>query len=495
LHNFSLFLSLIVGILLGRVAKNFLPFVALLATFLFLSSYFFHKRNKPIAWGICFFLFFIVLGTLWSLPKYFTSPEQILAEKRDFHIKVISFPKRVLARQVYFAQIFRVDNFPFYLKAKVVDFSHLKKDYLSRYHIEGKLSLYVYKGGKFYTLWISKNTSQLKYKDKWIDVLLKKVTLFLTNLYRSKLSAQAYSFLSATFLGRRELLPRKVKKIFATSGTSHLLAISGLHIGMTALVLMYLLKFFNLALPKRIVISIAFLFFYTFLVGARASTLRAAIMYTIFGISFLLQRKTHPLNVLGLSGILSLFINPLWVFDIGFQLSFISVLGIILGYRVFRINIHSSVFLSTYFKNILFTSLFVLLSIAGLTSYYFGKVYISSILTNWILVPLFVFIIFVNFLFIIFSFFPLLGECIGYLVSFLIFGFIKIASFLSWLSRVNLNFYSSGKGVIIYYLILICLGSLIYKFRGKLVGGLKLFSKSLTLCIINTVWKKPTNPK
>ncbi|MCD6584113.1 MAG: ComEC/Rec2 family competence protein [Candidatus Omnitrophica bacterium] len=494
MHNFFFFISLIVGILIGRVAKDFSLFIVFLAILLFFSSYFFHRKNKPIAWGICFFLFFTVLGTLWSLPKYFTTPEEVLAKSKRFHLKVISFPKRVSIKQIYFAQIFRVDDSPFYLKTRVVDFSPLSKEYLSKYQVEGKLSLHIYKGRKFYTLWISKDTSQLKYKDRWIEKFLKKVTFFLTNLYRSELSAQAYSFLSATFLGRRELLSRKVRKIFAASGTSHLLAISGLHIGMTALVLIYLLRFFKLIFPKRIVISILFLFFYTFLVGARASTLRAAIMYTIFGISFLLQRKTHPLNSLGLSGIISLFINPLWIFDVGFQLSFISVLGIILGYRTFKVSISSSTFLGTYFKNILFTSLFVLLSIGGLTSYYFGKVYISSILTNWILIPLFVFIIFVNFLFIILSFFPFLGECMGSLVSFLIFWFIKVAGFFSWLSRINLNFYSSRGGVIIYYLILISIGSLIYRFREKL-GRIKTVFKRPALSIINIIWKKFINLK
>lgn len=141
------------------------------------------------------------------------------------------------------------------------------------------------------------------------------------------------SLLAALTLGDKSLLTSETQQLFSNTGTSHVLALSGLHIGI-------LISLFNLLLLNRLrrgwqhltatLFLLAALGGFVFLVGAPLSLLRAALMFSLMQVAQSIQR-THSLslNNLALAALLLLIIDPFTLFDVGFQLSFTAVFFII----------------------------------------------------------------------------------------------------------------------------------------------------------------------
>jgi len=320
---------------------------------------------------------------------------------------------------------------------------------LNTYKFKAKLAKRKYKGRSFYSLWVKSGTPVKELPLGFFDSVAKKTSNYILGVFRKYCWPQSYRFLGSVFLGRRELLSGE-KEAFSNAGVSHLLAISGLHIGLTCLILFFVLRFFNIRFRASLIISLVFLYFYTFLTGASFSTLRAAIMYSVFAFSFLLKRKTHLLNSLALAGFIIVLVEAEAIFNIGFQLSLTSVLGIILGFKIFKIRTLKNPALN-YIKQMFFCSLFVTLFITPLISYYFGKLYIFSIFYNVVLIPFFTFILGVNFLLLIFSPITFIGQSLGVLLSLFIRHFIRLISFFGEFRFSYLEFSFGLENVYIYY--------------------------------------------
>lgn len=452
--NFYLFLSFIIGIILGWEKIFSFPLVLLLSTTSIMSIYLFYKRNNQLLFGILLIVFFILLGVIWIMPHSLHKPDEFLNEENRFLIKVTSLAEDNYLKRTFYAQVKQIDNWPASLKVKVNDFSKEIVEYRSVLLVRGKLTRYKFKRSYFYTLWLKKGSYIKKFEPAHLDRFLRKLNYKIVGYLKDKLSSQAYRFLSSVFLGRRELIDKDTKIIFVEAGCAHLLAISGLHVGLVSLVLFFALKIFRIRFRQRLLLSIVFLFLYTLLVGARPSTVRASVMYSIFGIGYILRRRVDLLNSLGLSGLVCLFLNPIWVFDIGFQLSFTSVLGIILGFRFFHFKLPYENLFIIYMKNIFLCTVFVTVAIIPLVSFYFGRIYLLGFISNMILIPFFTFILIVSFIFLTFYISPFIAVPLGEVLSFSIFLFIEVASFLSSLKLSFIPFWMPLWLVFIYYLIL-----------------------------------------
>lgn len=133
----------------------------------------------------------------------------------------------------------------------------------------------------------------------------------------------------AIILGYKSLLHPDDVQVFARAGLSHLIAISGAHI---AIIISLLLNFLqNLGLNKKnsLKVVLIFLVVYPIMTGLSASAVRASLMGSLMLIALYYERLSSSLNALFLSASLMLFFNPLLLSDVGFQLSFAAVLGII----------------------------------------------------------------------------------------------------------------------------------------------------------------------
>lgn len=448
--NIFLFCFFCLGIVLGRSFNNFLVFFVL-SCCLLIILFIFHKKNKPLLLDSLLLVFFLSLGAFWYVSSC-VNIDKFLHKEAEITLKVVSLPQAKTRANTFSAQIKAIDSQALDFKVKVSD-STRKMGYLQTYKFRSKIAKRKYKGREFYSLWVRSDTIIEPLQSGFLNSIAKKTSDYVLMVFDRDCTKQAYRFLASVFLGRRELLTDEAE-FFANAGLSHLLAISGLHIGLTCLVLSFILRFFNIKFRACLIISLIFLYFYTFLVGASSSTLRAAVMYSVFAFSFFLRRKSNPLNSLALAGFVILFMDATAIFAIGFQLSFASVLSIILGFRIFKIKPARNVILN-HIKQIFFCSLFVSLFITPIVSYYFGKIYILSILYNIVLIPFFTFILGVNFLLIIFSPITFIAQSLGELLSVFIWWFIGLIQYLGSLNLSFVVYTFSIKILSTYYLLLI----------------------------------------
>ncbi len=133
-------------------------------------------------------------------------------------------------------------------------------------------------------------------------------------------------------LGDRYNIPQHINELFQMAGVVHILAISGFNVGIVAYVIFLFLKIFPLGRRWHYILTILILIAYAVLTGGQPPVVRATIMAVVFLAGFILEREPESVNTLSGAALLILLVNPVNLFDVGFQLSFISVLAIIVFY-------------------------------------------------------------------------------------------------------------------------------------------------------------------
>ncbi len=223
---------------------------------------------------------------------------------------------------------------------------------------------------------------------------------------------QEQGVLKALIVGNRNSISKDLREAFNRAGIGHLLAISGLHIGIVAtaafLFFKYLLSHIKLLLwhawtkKGAVILSVIPVFVYGMLSGMSPSTQRAVIMVTVFLMAFLFEREHDPMNTLAVAALLILVVHPPSLFSISFQLSFTAVLAIIYGLsrvqspwvsesggikKPKRIKVATKLF---YF---FMASFFAILGTMPLAMFYFNQISLVGLLANFIIVPLIGFVV------------------------------------------------------------------------------------------------------
>lgn len=155
-------------------------------------------------------------------------------------------------------------------------------------------------------------------------------------LVGARMARDRAAVLGATLLGERGNLTPQQRAKFVRSGTVHLLVVSGLHVGLLAGALVLMLRVLGLDPRKAWACAAVVAVLYLVVTGVQPSVLRATIMLVVYALGHVLSRRPDALNVLGGSALVSLAINPADVAELGFQLSYLSVLGIFCLSPVFR---------------------------------------------------------------------------------------------------------------------------------------------------------------
>ncbi|MFC1553860.1 DNA internalization-related competence protein ComEC/Rec2 [candidate division KSB1 bacterium] len=170
------------------------------------------------------------------------------------------------------------------------------------------------------------------YESEHGNVLFKYIILplrdYLSGIIENYHSGQELEFLRAVLLGQRTGLERETLNSFKETGTFHILAVSGLHVGFIFFILYVLFSF--LYLPNKIKYSLLFavIIFYMFITGLRPPIMRAGIFIVIYLFGICIQKRRDTLNIIGATTLMILMIDPGDLFDPGFQLSVSAVLGI-----------------------------------------------------------------------------------------------------------------------------------------------------------------------
>ena len=214
----------------------------------------------------------------------------------------------------------------------------------------------------------------------------------LAERYRTMgISSEAYAVVTAMTLGDKSAMTADLKDVYAVSGASHVLALSGLHLGIIYLLLSMMVVGRRFRVVMQVVAVLA-IWAFALLVGLPLSVVRAAVMITVYGLLSLTGRNRMSLNALALAAILILVASPDSLFDVGFQLSFAAMLAILTLQPLFERLVSRDWLLEhplwRWLWGLTTVSVAAQVGTAPLVAYYFGRFSTYFLLTNFIVIPL-----------------------------------------------------------------------------------------------------------
>ena len=210
-------------------------------------------------------------------------------------------------------------------------------------------------------------------------------------LYRSLgFETDELAVLAALTVGDKEELSDDIVETYSVSGASHVLALSGLHIGFLYALLLFVLRplwrRWRRLKPLLLLLLVFFLVSFAFFTGLSSSVVRSVVMFSLLAFAGLQPEKPLTLNTLAATAFLMLLCKPVWLFDVGFQLSFSAVAAIVLVqpklYALWKVD---NRFLR-YLWGLMTVSMAAQLGTAPLVIFYFSRFSTHFLLTNlWVI--------------------------------------------------------------------------------------------------------------
>lgn len=227
----------------------------------------------------------------------------------------------------------------------------------------------------------------------------------------------------AILLGQKQFLEKDMKQAYSQTGVMHLLAVSGLHVGIIYALLMFVVKPFGLkkmGMKSYLCLVILMIWVYAIMTGMSPSVVRAAIMFSLLTMGQMRERKPSVFNVLAFSAMLMITVNPNVIFEVGFQLSYLAVAGIaLLQPRILNLWQPDHKW-QEYIWQLLVVSLAAQLATFPLTVWYFHSFPTFFLVGNLVVIPVTFLILQVGVPLMLFGWIPILGDAMGYLVSTLV---------------------------------------------------------------------------
>lgn len=312
------------------------------------------------------------------------------------------------------------------------------------------------------------------------------------DFFKEAHSPLSSAILSALILGDRSEVPEEVYQAFAQSGTVHVLALSGLHVGFILALLWGLLSFLRVPFRYRVVITIGGLWFYAGIADMTPSVVRAVVMTTVVLTGELIQRRRMLMNNLLVAMIVILFADPHSLFDIGFQLSFTAVISIVWIYPKIESLFRQTGIYKDGRNPVLNKALtLMMISIAAqigtlpFTAYYFYRIPILATIANVFVIPLSGIVMMIGFISAWLSQFAMTAAVwYANLNEWLIYLMTAIPGWSVRLPFAYADYYGMSAGLlIVYYLVLIWIS--LWRYRFVRMAGIY----SLLILVNITVWR------
>ena len=268
----------------------------------------------------------------------------------------------------------------------------------------------------------------------------------------SSLKKDTQNFLTTILLGDKEYINNELQQSFANSGVAHILALSGLHTGIIAIIISYILFPLNFIGQRKLKYCIVILgiWIFAFVTGFSPSVVRASVMISFVYLAQIIERKNNSFNALFGAATLILIISPYSIYDVGAQLSFISVLRIILFAN--KVNFidrrkHQIIY---SLVNIILITIIATLGSWPLISYYFHKVPILFLPLNILAIPLLPIYLGIAIIYIILISLNIDIQWIAYILDFCynlfaggteLISNIDFATIDIWISSISIVFY------------------------------------------------------
>jgi competence protein ComEC len=233
-------------------------------------------------------------------------------------------------------------------------------------------------------------------------------------------SEREYAIATALVLGIKDYLPDDLKTTYALTGTMHVLAVSGLHVALLFYVLQVLIGRWGQGRGTRIgafLLMIGVIWFYAFITALSASVLRAVVMFSFIQAAKAFRLPSNIYNTLAAAAFGLLLYNPYLLVDVGFQLSFLAVYGIVYGQpRIYR-RLQFSSLPGDYLWKLVSTSLAAQLAVLPLSLYYFHQFPVYFLAANIVAVTLSNGALLLGFLLLALSAVPVLAQGLGWAVA------------------------------------------------------------------------------
>jgi|GEM_PF-15437 len=287
---------------------------------------------------------------------------------------------------------------------------------------------------------------------------------------RFGLSGQEYAVAAALVLGEDDRIDPGLIKAYAASGALHVLSVSGMHVAIVYVVFNALLSFLDRykrgALLKAVLL-LGLLWFYAALTGLSPSVLRSAAMFSFVVIGRSMRQQPSIFNTLAASAFLLLLIEPYLVFDVGFQLSYLAVAGIVLLQPWFAEWYEPRSWFGRQAWSVITVSLAAQLVTFPLGLYYFHQFPTYFLLANLVVIPLSTFVIYGGIALLVLSPLPYVSDAVAWL-------FIKTLQLLNAAVQLTEQLpgavLKSGRislfGLLLLYAL--CAGLLLFLFRKSL---------------------------
>ena len=416
--KFSLFLTL--GIVAGYyTSSNYFLGLGLLAVsvvVLFLSWFFFRKSIYPnYLFGVFTFICFFLIGYVnykTRLPGFQKNHISHILKKDTFqlvHVKIKEVLKPNDYRQNYIAIVFKVDTIhvsgkilvsvkkdsagvalqiddEVLLFGKITEIAKAKNPYVFDY------SSYMKKLGVYNQISVTHKTI-LNHQRGSPTIRGKMAALrehIILKLKQNHLAHDELAIIEALILGQRKDIRKDLYTSYTNAGATHILAVSGLHVGIMLLLISFVLKpvnYFKHGKTIALVLTVIFLWGFALLAGLSASVTRAVTMFSFLVLAQLLNRETNAINTLFLSYFFLLLLNPLWLFQVGFQLSYVAVFFILWVHPKLYAYYRPNNYLGRLFWGIFTITLVVQIGVFPLLLYYFHQFPLVSFVTNLVILP------------------------------------------------------------------------------------------------------------
>jgi len=402
-------LILVCCFILGILIQDYLPFdrnfvftVAGVCFFLAISTFFksflISKLNSLVI-GLLFLGLGICLHFLNSQntsPIVFKSNENIIfkisrklnsTEKNKKYEAIVNIENKTFNSVLLIPKDNKELDFQHYYNAQ----SYISEPQSPESDFQFDYAKYLHRKNIFHQCYVNGEIASAKRDDlSFHEKIRQKRLEILKEINNSEMSSKSQEFLKGIILADRTEIDSETLQDFNRSGLVHFLAISGTHIVVIFGMFYYLfMKILPLRFRKYVIIlSLGFIWFFALFIGFGSSVVRSCIMLTIYFIYVLLQRKPDLLHSLALSAFIILIIDTQQLFDVGFQLSFLAVLGIYWLNQPILKHLPKQ---NNYFKKIIYNT--VSISIAAqvatlaLVLFYFHQFSLVSIVANLFIVP------------------------------------------------------------------------------------------------------------
>lgn len=299
---------------------------------------------------------------------------------------------------------------------------------------------------------------------------------------------QQSAVIAAMVLGDKHAISQETKEAYSVSGASHILALSGLHLSIIYTVLLFM---FGRGFKRRWLsqaIILLTIWGYVFLVGMGSSVVRSAVMLSIYSLGIVTGRDKASVNALSLAAVCLLVANPLCLWDIGFEMSFMAVLAILVFYKhLYHLLVRKSEFeqrknkngnfVSQYAKRVLkavwgmaCVSVAAQIGTAPLVAYYFGRFSCYFLLTNFIVIPCATVIIYLALAILISTAIPSINIFLLSLIDDVSSLLNDAVSFIASLPHASIeNIHTNAVEIVCVYL-LITIACIIFSYVRKLKG-------------------------